>query len=240
MGTLPSSGHSLVALRASWLPDRAYETHCKTHRIWRGSFHIWFQNAYAFPVHFSGYQPMHLLPSVYTGASCWRNHRLTTLSMVNTQHPQDNSQYSNRSQQCCSLGGLHSSPDFQFLESIFQTRLGPFQVHQLPLVSPSPTFFLLAVKVQVFVYLFASFYSYSVIRRNGKILLIASSFLRVNTWSGLLAEIQKTVYISKFKEFRISHSLGRILIKEHNIWLWDQISIFCTIPHGSTSQPNQV
>ena len=32
--------------------------------------------------------------------------------------PQDSSQYSGRSQQCCSLDGLHSSSNFQILQSL--------------------------------------------------------------------------------------------------------------------------
>ena len=34
---------------------------------------------------------------------------------------QDSSQYSGRSQQCCSLDGLHSSSYFQILQSLYQS-----------------------------------------------------------------------------------------------------------------------
>ena len=60
----------------------------------------------------------------------------------------------------------------------------PFQGHQPQLVSPSSiysTFFLFFSKVQVFISLFAFFYFHTVVRRNGKIYLSSSLFLKVLT-----------------------------------------------------------
>ena len=47
----------------------------------------------------------------------------------------DFSQYFGRSQQCCSLNGLHSSSYFQVLQSLYLWWL--YQAHQLQLVSPT-------------------------------------------------------------------------------------------------------
>ena len=97
----------------------------------------------------------------------------------------------------CSVNGLNSSSDFQFLQFLFPIPWEPFQVHQLLLVLLAPShsnffvcFCFLAMCIVYFFFFFAFFYFYSVVSRNGKIHLMTSYFLLINSWSSLLAEIR--------------------------------------------------
>ncbi len=48
--------------------------------------------------------------------------------------------YSGRSQQCCSLDYLDSSSILSHSSTLSSSLLGPFQLHQSQMVSPSPSF----------------------------------------------------------------------------------------------------
>ena len=77
-----------------------------------------------------------------------------------------------------------------------------------------------------FFFFFAFFYFHSV--------FTSSVFLLFNFVSIRQPEIKKSVFISKPREFCASHYLGRILLCAYIIWYFSQISIFCTIPSGSS------
>ena len=92
---------------------------------------------------------------------------------------QDSSQYSDQSQQCSSLDGLHSSFYFQVLQSLYQSfgdctkcTNHNWYNHQFHVSQ----FFQFPSKVQVFIFLFFFFQFYSVVSRDSKIHNSASSF----------------------------------------------------------------
>ena len=106
-----------------------------------------------------------------------------------SSNPQDPSKYSGRSQQCCSLDGLHSPPDFKFtspLNSPLVTEprapitigiITNFMFH---------IFFQFPSKVMVLIFLFPLFQVYSVISQYSKFYNFAGSLFLVDydkVWS---------------------------------------------------------
>ena len=91
---------------------------------------------------------------------------------------QEYSQYSGRSQQCCSLDSLHPSCYFQVLQSLYQsfddcTKSTSYNWSNRHFHVPQ--FFQFSSKVEVLIPLFAFFQLYSVVRRDCKVHNPASS-----------------------------------------------------------------
>ena len=72
--------------RTFWISESLLIADCQTDCTCRGYLHIWFHSTYAFPVRPSDCHPTHLLPPVYTGASCLRSWNMTVLSKVKIQY----------------------------------------------------------------------------------------------------------------------------------------------------------
>ena len=115
---------------------------------------------------------------------------------------QDSSQYSGRSQYCCSLNSLHPSRYFQVLQSLYQsfsncTKSTNWYNRQFHV----PQYFQFPCKVEVLIPLFTFFQFHSVVRRDSKAHNSASSLLLLLLLliirSGRLAEIRWSVCISK-------------------------------------------
>ena len=102
---------------------------------------------------------------------------------------QDSSQYSSWPQQCCSLESLHTSSNFQIFYLLHQSFGGSFQVHQLKLVSLSPSYSIaLLVSLARSKYLSLFMFSlvfHSVIHWDGKV-YYSAGFLSIFLSLGLV------------------------------------------------------
>ena len=120
---------------------------------------------------------------------------------------QDSSKYSSRSQQCCSLDGLDSTSDFQFLQSLLQTlkdysECTDYNWYYLHLHVPQ--LFKFFGKIQVFFNHFTFFFPLQGPPEQQNPLEDKFSFsflffivLLINIWFDLLAGIRWFVFISK-------------------------------------------
>ena len=91
---------------------------------------------------------------------------------------QNSTQYSGRSQICCSLVGLHSFSYFDVLQSLYQTFVDCTECTNYNWYHCRfhvPLLFQFSFKALVFIPLFAFLQFYSVVSRNGKILYSAGS-----------------------------------------------------------------
>ena len=148
----------------------------------------------------------------------------------------DTSQYSGRSY-CCSLDGLDSFTDFEFLPSFFQafgnhskcTNYGWY--HRHPHVTNA--FFLVSIFSLSFI---STLWSVGMAK---SIRWLVFSFLLIHTKFGCLAGTRWFVCISKSQRIFISYSLGRILVCIYTIWQYGQILISCAIPSGSPFPPSR-
>ena len=100
---------------------------------------------------------------------------------------------------------------------LFLNIWGPFQVHQLKLVSLWPkcsTAFLLlpSGKIQVFVYLFAFFYFHTGVRWNSKINRVTRAFFWTNMKKAFCPGFQDKIEPSVCKKNYVSHFLEQILV----------------------------
>ena len=102
-------------------------------------------------------------------------------------------------------------------------------------------FFQFSSKVQVLISLFDFFQFYPMINRNGKIHYSAGYlFYRLSFGLVVCPGLDDLFLSQNSREFCVSHFSGRISGCAYTICSYDQISISCTIPRGSTSPSSRV
>ena len=112
---------------------------------------------------------------------------------------QVSSQYSGRSQYCCSLDGLHSSTNFKcsspFNNPLVTVPKAPITIGII-VTCIFHIFFQFPCKVEVLILLFTFFQFYSVVSRDSKVDNFAISLFFINIKFGLRAEIGWSVCMS--------------------------------------------
>ena len=142
---------------------------------------------------------------------------------------QDSSQYSGRSQQCCSLDAARLLLQ---LPSPPGPLIIPFLLcleHQSQVVLSSTTFsivFSIPSKVEVLILLFTFFQFYSVVSRYSKVYNFASSlsFLLITKRSGFLDEIRWSVCMSKsHRSLCVSFSRTAAGLCIYHLFVWSNL-----------------
>ena len=150
-----------------------------------------------------------------------------------------------RSQQCSSLDGLHSSSNFQALQSLYQSECTSYNWYHRHFHIPQFVFFFNSLARSSYLSHFSlssSFTQWSAGRQSplyGRFSSL-SFFCRLSQGLVVWPRLDDSFVSQNPKEFCAFHFLGRILGCGYTICSYGQITISCTIPSLSPSPYSRV